>query len=234
MTAILKREMNSYFKSPIGYVYLAIYFVFTGLFFSLTTFGSLSSDMSTTFTWMFIISMLLIPLLTMKLMGDDRRQKTDQVLLTAPVNVTSIVLGKFFAAFLTFCISVGISLFYAVLLSMFSTPAWSIIVGNIIGLLFVGLAMVAIGQFVSSLTESPVVSIIITYAISIFLILMDMLIGLFNNDFMYKLIGFISFNIRYSSFTGATLDLSCFVYFISLSAIFLFLTVRMLESRRWS
>ena len=99
MTAILKREFASYFTSPLGYVYLAVFYGFSGLFLWITCLSSGSADMQYVFLWMFFIMMILIPILTMRTMADDKRQKTDQLTLTSPVSLFGLVAGKFLAAF---------------------------------------------------------------------------------------------------------------------------------------
>ena len=94
MTAILKREFASYFTSPLGYVYLAVFYGFSGLFLWITCLTSGSADMQYVFLWMFFIMMILIPILTMRTMADDKRQKTDQLTLTSPVSLFGLVAGK--------------------------------------------------------------------------------------------------------------------------------------------
>ena len=113
MTAILKREFASYFTSPLGYVYLAVFYGFSGLFLWITCLSSGSADMQYVFLWMFFIMMILIPILTMRTMADDKRQKTDQLTLTSPVSLFGLVAGKFLAAFFIFIIGASVMFFYA-------------------------------------------------------------------------------------------------------------------------
>lgn len=234
MLAIFKREFKSYFTSPLGFVFLAIFYILSGLFFYLFTLGSMTTDMTGMFSMLFFVCILLIPIITMKTMTDDKKQKTDQVLLTAPVSLSGIVLGKFLAAMAIYTIGIGGTLVYALIVSLFAAPAWGVVFGNFIGLLLVGAALIAVGVFVSNLTESTVISIIVTYAVSLLIILLDMVLSLFQNDVVYQIATFISFNTRYASFTTGIFDLANVVFFLSLAAIFLFLTVRSLERRRWN
>ncbi|MBS7369855.1 MAG: ABC-2 transporter permease, partial [Oscillospiraceae bacterium] len=117
MLAIMKREFESYFTSPLGYVYLAVFYGFSGLFLWLTCLTAGTASLSGTFLWMFFIMMILIPVLTMRTMADDKRQKTDQLTLTSPVSLFGIVAGKFLASFLIFLIGAVILLIYAVFLA---------------------------------------------------------------------------------------------------------------------
>ena len=112
MTAILKREFASYFTSPLGYVYLAVFYGFSGLFLWITCLSSGSADMQYVFLWMFFIMMILIPILTMRTMADDKRQKTDQLTLTSPVSLFGLVAGKFLAAFFIFLIGAAVIFFF--------------------------------------------------------------------------------------------------------------------------
>ena len=104
MSAIFKREFNAYFTSPIGYVFIAMFYCLSGFFFFLDNLAVGSAELRYVYSMLFTCSALLMPILTMRLMSEDRRQKVDQALLTAPVSLTSIVLGKFFAALALFAI----------------------------------------------------------------------------------------------------------------------------------
>ena len=107
MFAIFKRELKAYFTSPLGYVFLAIFYAFSGLFFYIFSLSVGSTDISSVFLMMFIVLMVFVPLLTMRLLSEDKKQKTDQLILTAPVSLLSIVMGKFLAAYAIFAIGVA-------------------------------------------------------------------------------------------------------------------------------
>lgn len=127
MGAILKRELSSYFNSATAYVVMAVYFFFSGLFFYLYCFGYNSASLAGVYGNMFYIIMFIIPIITMKTFAEEKRQKTDQALLTAPTSLTEIVLGKFLGAFILYAICSCIYLVYAVIISFFTTPEWSVI-----------------------------------------------------------------------------------------------------------
>ena len=157
MNAIFKRELRSYFSSPIGYVCIAILAALYGFFyFMVMAYGSSSYIPSVVYNTMFSFSMLVIPIITMRSMTDDQKNKTDQILLTAPVGVTAIVLGKFLACFVVFFGASTLGLLPAVAMSTFSSPSWGEILGNYIGTLLYGGAMISIGVFISSLTVSQI------------------------------------------------------------------------------
>ena len=154
MGAILKRELSSYFNSAIAYVVLAAYFFFSGVFFYNYCIVYNSASLSYVYGNMLLIILFIIPIMTMKSFADEKYQRTDQALFTAPVSLTRVVLGKFLGAFVLYAICSAIFLLYAVVISFFATPEWSVILCTFIGLLLFGAALLAINIFISSLTES--------------------------------------------------------------------------------
>ncbi len=236
MIAIFKRELKSYFSSPIGYVVIAVLLALYGFFYYVTIVsGSSSNIASVVYGSMFMWSMMIIPIITMKSMSDDKKNKTDQALLTAPVGVTSIVFGKFLAAFAVYAIAMVVSLIPAFILSFFaSAMSWGGVIGTFFGSLFYGAAMISIGVFVSSLTESQIIAAIGTFGISIFLILIDQLGSVLNSAVVTKIVGWLSFNTRYQPFTNGIFSIPSVVFFVSVVAVFVFFTARKLESKRWS
>ena len=234
MKAILKRELKSYFASPIGYVCVAVLLALSGLLYlQVMSYGS-SSNIYVVYTNMFTFSMMVIPILTMKSMSDEQKNKTDQALLTAPVSVTSIVLGKFIAAFIVYAIAMTGTLLPCVAISMFGSPSWGEVFGYYLGSLFYGAAMIAIGVFISSLTVSQVIAAIATFAVSIFILMMSQISNMVSGTFLAKIVEWLSFDSRYSYFTDGIFNISSAVFFLSVVAIFVFLTARRLESKRWS
>ena len=158
MSAVMKRELNSYFSSAIGYIFIAVFYVFAGFYFFATCLLSGYSTLSYVFSNMFAIAVFLVPVLTMRLWSEEKKQKTDQALFTAPVKLLPIVLGKYFAALIIYAISLAIFLVFGLVISCFVTPEWSVIIGNLIGLFLLGAALIAIGMFLSSLTENQVIA----------------------------------------------------------------------------
>ena len=225
MKAIFKREVRSYFSSPVGYVCVAALMALYGWWYYQAMLTSSSSYITSVFGTMFTFSMMIIPIITMRSMTDDQKNKTDQALLTAPVGVTSIVLGKFFACCFVYFVATTLG---------GSTPAWGEIIGNYIGTLLYGAAMIAIGVFISSLTVSQIIAAIGTFVVSIVLMYMDSLASAISNQVISTVIQWLSFYDRYSTFTQGMFSISSVIFFISVSAVFVFLTARKVESRRWS
>lgn len=258
MKAIFRRELLSYFTSPLGYVYLAVFYIFSGIFFYFTCLSAQTTDLSNVFYFIFIILILIMPILTMRILSEERKQKTDQLLLSSPVTLTGLVMGKFLAAFLVFSIGVAITFVYAIVLSAFGAVSWSVVIGNIVGLLLIGAAFVAMGIFVSSLTENQVIAAIITYAILLFILFIDSIASLVSTlgttvssflenhdmgiisfigtgfDWLGKALAAISIYSRYYDMCLGIIDFSSVLMLISFTAVFIFLTVRVLERRRWN
>lgn len=234
MRAITKRELKAYFTSPIGYVCVAMILALYGYYFFQVLMLRSSSYISSVYATMFIWSMMIIPIITMRSFSEEMRNRTDQALLTAPVGVTSIVAGKFLAALAVYTIAMVGTLIPVAVIGLFSAPEWALVFGNFFGSLLYGAAMISIGIFISSLTQSQIVAAIGTFGISILLLVVDQLTSLVSNAVAVKLIGWLSFNTRYQPFTKGIFDLSSIVFFLSVIAVFIFLTARKLESRRWS
>lgn len=234
MFAIFKRELKAYFTSPLGYVFLAIFYAFSGLFFYIFSLSVGSTDISIVFLMMFIVLMVFVPLLTMRLLSEDKKQKTDQLILTAPVSLLSIVMGKFLAAYAIFAIGVAVMPVYGFVMSTFATVSWLPIWGNTVGLLLLGGIFVSIGLFISSLTENQMIAAIGGFFINLMILLMNTLKSALPNGFLQDVLSSISVYSRYSEITSGIFSLSSLIFFVSVIFIFLFLTVRVLEKRRWA
>lgn len=234
MKAIAKRELKAYFTSPIGYACVAILLALYGYYFYQVMMLRSSYYIQSVYSTMFIWSMMVIPIITMRSFSEEMRNRTDQALLTAPVGVTSIVAGKFLAALAVFAIAMVGTLIPVAVIGLCSSPSWALIFGNFLGTLLYGAGMIAIGIFISSLTQSQIVAAISTFGLSILLMVVDQLNSLITNANVVKVINWISFDTRFRPFTKGVLDISSIVFFLSVIAIFIFLTARKLESRRWS
>ena len=235
MGAIFRREFKAFFTGAIGCVVLAVMFAYSGYNFFAANLFSGSSDLSYIFSNLYTISLFAIPFLTMRLFSEDKKQKTDQALLTSPTGLTSIVLGKFFAALLLYIVSISITLVYAVVIATKVSPDWMVVIGNYIGLAMVGGVVIAIGVLISSLTESQIIAAIGTLAVSILLISLDILPIIFGtNEAVAAVTEFLSLNSRYTDFTIGMIHYDNIIFFLTTQALFLFLTVRVLDSRRWN
>ncbi len=233
MTAILKRELKEYFYTPIGYVFIGFFIFLTSWIFTYTNIFSASGDLSSLFGNLTIVFMFLVPILTMRLISEEKNTKTDQLLLTAPISTTKIVLGKVFAAFSVFLLSLLLSLVYPVIISIYSKPAVSEIAAVYIGFFLMGISYISIGVFISSLTENQIISAVSTFVILFVLNLADMLTTVVTNPFLKSVISYLSVTTRYTDFTNAIVRIDSVIYYLSVSALFIFLTGYQIEKRRF-
>ena len=235
MFAIFKKELRAYFINPVGYVYTGVFLAASALICTMTTLQQASYSTSSYFQYMLFTFIILIPLLTMRMFSEEKRQRTDQALYTAPVSLMGIVAGKFLATYVFFAMTLSITLVYGLVIASQTTPDWMVIFGNFFGLLLLGGVILAAGLFFSSLTESQLIAVIVTIAFSLALILVDALAGLLTfSPWLSEAVAFFSVNTRYIEFTKGLISYDNVFYFLSLQVLFLFLTTRMLDAKRWN
>ena len=193
------------------------------------------SDLSYVYDSLFSVVLLALPFLTMRMFSEEKRHKTDQALLTAPTSLTGIVMGKFLATLTLLFISLSITLIYAFVIALRITPDWLMIAGNYLGLMLIGGLIIAVGLLISSLTESQIVAAVGTLAISYMLLSIDTLGMIFSNvSWLSEITSFLSISNRYSSFSAGLIYYDNIIFFLSLQALFIFLTIRVLDSKRWN
>ncbi|MBQ3483377.1 MAG: ABC transporter permease [Clostridia bacterium] len=246
MFAIFKKELRAYFINPVGYVYTGIFLAVSAVICAMTTYQKASYSTASYFQYMIFAFIILIPLLTMRLFSDERRARTEQLLLTSPVSLTGMVLGKYFAAFALFLASVLVScinffplLAYTIADKSAATadvhvgPVGGQMVGCLIGIILIGAAFIAIGVFISSLTESQLSAAVITIAVIIGMVLVSMFNDFIGVQWIRTVLDWISVLSRYDYFAYGLFDFSSLLYYISIAGVFLFLTVRVFDKRRW-
>lgn len=234
MGAIIKRELYSYFCSPVAYVVMAIFLFFSGLFFSMVCLMGDTSNLTYVFNNMFLVIVLLTPMMCMRLLSDEKRLRTDQALLTSPVSILGIVMGKFFSACILYLVCLAIYVIFGFVLSFFVTPQWAVILCNFLGLFILGCALIAIDLFLSSLTESQMIAAISGFAVGLLVYLLDNIASAIPVEFLEKAVKSMSFLSHYQNFTVGLLSIADLVFFLSVIALFIFLTVRVIEKKRWS
>lgn len=235
MLAVYKRELRSYFVSPIGYIFVAIFLVAAGLVFSFCTLQKgASSSISAYFSILLVIYIVVLPLLTMKLFADEKKGRTEQLLLTAPISLAAMVLAKFFAAYTVFAGTYLVSCTGFITLYEYGNPNTAVLLGSSLAILLAGAACIAIGVFVSSMTENQLVAALVTMAIIIFFVLTSAFNSYIDSYIVRTVLSWFSLMERLSNFTYGYFDVNALVYYLSISFVFLFLTVRVYEKRRWA
>ena len=138
MVAVWKRELQAYFFTPIGYVFMGVFLLVGGYYFTFGNVNSLSSDLGTLFGNLTSLFMLLVPILTMRVLSEERKNKTDQLLLTSPVSIGAMVVGKFLASCSVLLITLIPTLFYVIVIAVYGTPYWGEIFTNYLGFFLMG------------------------------------------------------------------------------------------------
>ena len=234
MLAVFKKELRAYFTGVMGYVFLVLYLALGGAVFAFTTLFSMSSSVTEFFTYMLLASAIILPLLTMKSFSEERKIKTEQLLLTAPVSIISLVAGKFLASYSMFASCMVLNSLYFLVLNAYAQLKFTVLFGNLVAILLVGMVFIAIGLFVSSLTENQLAAAIGTIAIIIAFLLVGLLSELFPSSYPIRYVfNFISIFTRFQGFTNGYFDIASIFYNLTVSFIFLYLTVRVFDRRRY-
>lgn len=287
MTAVYKRELRSYLTSMIGYLFMFFILLLTGIYFSAYQLTSAYPKFEYTLSALTFVFLISVPILTMRVLAEERKQKTDQLLLTAPVSVEKIVLGKYLALVTIFAIPMLIMCLYPLLMSKFGTVSFGAAYTAILGFFLLGCANLAIGVFISSLTESQVIAAVLTFvflfafymmngissffsegslstcitfgllilaaAIIIYTMIKNFLISavicivgeivlgviyVVNSSFfsggIQKVLNVFNLSSHFDNFANSIFDVKGIVYFLSVIAVCMFLTVQSIVKRRWN
>lgn len=233
MLAIYKKDLKAYFLSPIAYVSIGLFLMLSGLFFFLSTIGSQVATMEFAFGNMIFIFLIISPILTMKLIAEEKKTGTEQLLLTSPIELYKIVLGKYFAALTIYVITLVITFIYPAVLYYYSRIDLGPIISGYLGLLLIGAAFLSAGIFASSLTENQIIAGIVGYCILLISWSFTWIADMFQGT-TTKVFEFLSIIDHFNDFQIGIIDTSHIFYYISYAFVFLFLTVRVIEKRRWA
>lgn len=282
MLAIYKKEIKSYFTSMIGFVFMSFFLAIIGLYTVILNFVNGYSNFEYVFNSLSFVFIILVPILTMRVMAEEKKQKTDQLLYTSPVSVEKIVIGKFFAVMTLFLLSMGVTLFYPLILSQFGTVNFGAAYGGILGFTLMGATYIAIGVFISSLTESQVIAAVISFLVFLLTNLMTSIANVLPSDnvtcllvlcgfvliiawvlyfmmqnvkisiafavigaggltaayfikasvfdgLLSKICNSIAIVSRFDNFIIGTIDIAALCYYVSLSVLFVFLTIALVK-----
>ena len=207
MKAIFNREFNSYFTSMLGYVFLTIFLLLTGVMFYVVNIRFMTARMTNFFSIVNNWALFLLPLLTMRLFSEDRKQKTDQLLLTAPISTKEIVFGKYLAAFGIFMVGVLITLIYPVILAFTGNLPIAETISCYVGFILLCSAILAIGAFISIYYgKSQIVAAVATYGVLIFTLLLGSVASNVSNEIIVKILLWLSPVQRFRDFTLGILN----------------------------
>ena len=287
MIAVYKRELRSYLTSMIGYLFIFFILLLTGIYFSAYQLGASYPRFEYTLSALTFVFLISVPILTMRVLAEERKQKTDQLLLTAPVSVSGIVIGKYLALVTVFAVPMAVMCTYPLIMSRFGTVEFASAYTAVLGFFLLGCANIAIGVFMSALTESQVIAAVLTFvflfafymmngissffsktsmstcvtfgllilaaAIIIYTMIKNFLISavicvvgeialaivyVVNSSFfsggIQKVLDIFNLSSHFDNFANAIFDVKGILYFVSVIAVCLFLTVQSIAKRRWN
>ena len=287
MTAIYKRELKSYLTSMVGYLFIFFILVLTGIYFSAYQLSAAYPKFEYTLSAVTFVFLIGVPILTMRVLAEERKQKTDQLLLTAPVSVGNIVVGKYLALVTVYAIPILVMCTYPLIMSKFGTVAFASAYTAILGFFLLGCANIAIGVFMSALTESQVIAAVLTFVLLFAFYMMNGISSFFSKTSMstcvtfgllilaaaiilytmiknalisaiaavigeviliviyvakssvfeggiQKVLNIFNLSGHFDNFTSNIFDIKGIVYFLSVIAVCLFLTMQSISKRRWN
>ena len=287
MTAIYKRELKNYLTSMVGYLFIFFILVLTGIYFSAYQLSAAYPKFEYTLSAVTFVFLIGVPILTMRVLAEERKQKTDQLLLTAPVSVGNIVIGKYLALVTVYAIPILVMCTYPLIMSKFGTVAFGSAYTAILGFFLLGCANIAIGVFMSALTESQVIAAVLTFVLLFAFYMMNGISSFFSKTSMstcvtfgllilaaaiilytmiknalisaivavigevilvviyvvkssvfeggiQKVLNIFNLSGHFDNFTSNIFDIKGIVYFLSVIAVCLFLTMQSISKRRWN
>lgn len=235
MNAIFQRELKSYFNSPLIYILMSLFLVVSFIFYIM--YNILYSNTSLMYVMYNIntVFIFLVPIVTMRLFSEEKTQKTDQLLFTSPNSITSIVMGKFLSAYVVFVMMMSLVIIYAFITACFAPFDFASFLILYVGELLVGAAFVAVGLFVSSVSTNLIISALVSFGLLLIFYYSEMIASIFGNpEWLTKIFGFFSLSIRFDNFGMGLLAWDSIIYYLSFAGIFIFLTIRMIDKKRWS
>ncbi|MCL2705683.1 MAG: ABC transporter permease [Spirochaetaceae bacterium] len=241
MKALYKKELEQYFYTAIGYVYLTIFLLVCGFYFIMSNMDPLKGDIRTFFSNILMFVMFIIPLLTMRSFSEERKGRTDVLLFTAPVKDTTVVVAKFLAALTVFCAGLVLTLLFVAILGLYGQLDIYVVITNYLGLTLAAAAYIGIGLFLSAKTESQLSAAAATYCVIFFLWILNYfkpdfgggnLLGSFLTSIVSFITGFFSFSKRFSTFAMGMLNFSDILFYLSVTGAFLLICVRELDRRK--
>lgn len=236
MWAIFKREFRAYFQSVIGWVFLAAILALYGLYFFVYNLRSGYPYISYSLSAIAFIMLIAVPILTMRCLAEEKKSKTDQLILTSPITVGKIVVGKYLAMVAVFAIDMLLIATTPIILSAFGTIPMGESYVAILGFFLYGCACIAIGMFISSITESQVIAAVLSFAALFLGYMMDNIAGLISSsgNILTKILGCYDIYTPLETFMNGCLDLTGLAYFLTVICLFLFLTAQSIQKQRWS
>ena len=229
---IFQREINAYFLSPVAYVVISVFMIFSGYFFSVMLGLTQETTLRYSLAYTQFILSILTPVITMRLFAEENKTGTIEPLMTAPVTDFAVVFGKFLSAWALYNIMIAPTAFYIIFLAWVGSPDYGAIISSYIGLILMGGLFVAIGLLVSAVTKNQIVAAVIGI-VALLILLVIGLASTGNEGWFYSCLSYIGTYDHWDTFTKGLIDTRDVVYYSSFTALLIFVAVRIVESRRW-
>ena len=233
MNTIRKREMQGYFYTPVGYVFIGVFLAVSSILFYMQILSQRSGDLPSFVSSMSYLWMLLSPILTMRLLAEEKQKKTDQLLLTSPVSLPGIVIGKYLAAVTVLLITAGMTLLFALVVALYGRVYPAELAVNYLGFIMQGCAFVAMDLFMSGCAGTPVTAAVIAFGANFLMWILDLLENAVQMEWLSEILKFLSLYRRNEAFMLGQLSFAGLLYDLSFIAAFLVLAVWHLDRKRY-
>lgn len=232
---LTRRELAVYFYSPIAYVVLTVFLVVSGIFFGTDGFvpGNPASLRVVLGSIMPLILVFVLPMLTMRLLSEELSSGTIETLMTAPITDTEVVMGKFLGAYLFYMVMLASTLLYVVLIASFGPLDWGQAACTYLGLLLLGALYISVGLFFSACTRNQIIAVLCSFVVLAIFTFLANYVAQSLDGWQRAVIQHLSIVAHFQDFARGLLDMNHMIFFVSTAALFLFLAVKVLESRRW-
>ncbi len=231
--AIMKKELQSYFYSPVAYIVFAAFLLIVGYLFWVILVSSKVATLGPMLYNAAFVLLIASPVLTMRLISEEKKNKTIELLLTSPISPTEIILGKYLASLILYIILFALTFLYPVIISHYSPEFdWGPVGSGYLGILFLGSAFISVGLFASTVSENQIVSAMLSIGILILFWMFGFAKSVLENSFG-EILGNLSIFERYADFLQGIIDSGNIVFFVIFTIVWLFLATRVLESDRW-
>ena len=234
MNTIRKREMQGYFYTPVGYVFIGVFLAVSSVLFYMQILKQRSGDLPTFIAGMGYLWMLLSPVLTMRLLAEEKQKKTDQLLLTSPVSLPGIVLGKYLAAVTVLLLTAGLTLLFALVVALYGRVYPAELAVNYLGFILQGCAFVAVDLFLYGCAANPVTAAVLAFGANFLMWILDLLENAVQAEWLSEILRFLSIYRRNEPFMMGQLSFAGILFDLSFIAVFLALTVYHLDRKRYS
>lgn len=233
MLSIWKRELQGYFFTPVGYVFMGVFLLLSSVIFFLTIMQSRSSDLLSFIGTMSYLWMLLCPVLTMRLLAEEKQKRTDQLLLTSPVSLPGIVLGKYLAAVTVMGLTVLLTGLFVLIVAIYGQVYPGELLVGYLGFVLQGCAFIALDLFISGCTSNQVTAVVAAFGANFVLWMLDLIQSAINIDWVNGILSFFSLYERTEPFLMGQFSFASVGYDLSFAAAFILLTIHVMDSRRY-